>query len=57
MPAVLKIKTDKRTYEDKRRAAYQMITDPMVGQVLRGEMALEEYREAVEEIKAKYPKT
>jgi hypothetical protein len=43
-------------YDEKRRRAYASETDPLLGQVLRGEVSLEEYKYKVEEIKTRYPK-
>ena len=39
-----------------RRAAYALETDPLIGQVLAGEMTVAEYKAARAAIKARYPK-
>jgi hypothetical protein len=38
-----------------RRAAFVSEADPMVGQVLRGEVSLDEYTAKVAEIRARFP--
>jgi len=32
-------------YAEKRKIAYSRETDPLIGQVLRGEVSLEEYKQ------------
>jgi hypothetical protein len=44
------------SYSEKRALAYGRETDPLIGQVIRGEITQEEYISKVELIKLRYPK-